>query len=66
MDAKNFLDKYLWAIIGIVIALVMIAFKLVYFIICIALIVCFAILGFKMQKNKVTIKEKVKAFIDKI
>ena len=65
-DFKNFFEKYLWSIIGVVIALIMILFKLVYFILCIALIVGFAVLGYKMQKNKVNIKEKLKAFIDKI
>lgn len=65
-DLKNFFEKYLWSIIGVVVALLLILFRLVYFILCIALIVGFAILGYRMQKNKVNIKEKLKAFIDKI
>ncbi|MBR4111224.1 MAG: hypothetical protein IKK43_06045 [Clostridia bacterium] len=65
-DLKNFFEKYLWAIIGAAVALIMIIFRLVYFILCIALIAGFAVLGYKMQKNKVNIKEKLKAFIDKI
>lgn len=69
MDANNFkkfFDKYAWAIIGALLAIVIIAFRVVYFVLCVALIVGFAVLGFRMQKNKVTIKEKIKAFIDKI
>lgn len=65
-DFKKFLDKYAWSIIGALLALIMIAFRLVYFVFCVALIVGFAVLGFRMQKNKVNIKEKIKSFIDKI
>lgn len=69
MDANNFkkfMDKYAGAIIGALFALIILALKLLNFVLAIGLIVSFAMLGSKMQKNKATIKEKVKAFIDKI
>lgn len=69
MDAnkmKEFFDKYLWAIIGGLLALIMIIFNIVYFALCIALIVGMAMLGYNMQKNKVSLKEKLKAFVDKL
>ena len=69
MDANNlkkFLDKYAWSIIGALVAILILIFKLLDFVLALSLIIGFAVLGFKMQKNKATIKEKVKAFIDKI
>ena len=65
MNSKEFLDKYLGIIIGIVVALLVIAFNLVYIFECIALIVLAAWLGKYIQANKENVKEKLKNLIDK-
>lgn len=65
MSAKEFLDRYLGMIIGIIIALLIIAFNLVFEFECLALIVVCAWLGYYIQKNKPDVKERLKRWIDK-
>lgn len=65
MSFKEFSDKYLGIIIGIIIAILIIAFGLIYVFECIALIVVAAWLGKYIQSNKEVVKEKLKNLIDK-
>lgn len=65
MNSKEFLERYLGMIIGIIVALLVIAFKLVYIFECIALVIVAAWLGKYVQANKESVKEKLKTWIDK-
>lgn len=65
MTFKDFVDKYLGMIIGILIAIVAIAFGFVYVVECIAVIVFAGWLGKYIQENKESVKEKLKNLIDK-
>lgn len=65
MTFKDFADKYLGMIIGVIIAILCIAFNLVYVAECIILIVFAGWLGKYVQNNKETVKEKLKSWIDK-
>jgi len=65
MNSKEFLDNYLGMIVGIVIAILLIAFNLVNVIVYIGVIVFAGWLGKYVQQNKDSVKEKLKAFIDK-
>ena len=66
MTFKDFMDKYLGMIIGVIVALILIAFNLVEAVLCIALIVGCAYLGKYVQKNKSVVKDKLKSVIDKM
>ena len=66
MTFKEFMDKYIGMIIGIIIALLLIGFNMVYAVECIIIIVAFAWLGKYIQKNKDKVKEKLKGYIDKM
>ena len=65
MNSREFLDKYLGMIIGIIIAVLAIAFGFVYVVECVAIIVFAAWLGKYIQENKESLKEKLKSLIDK-
>ncbi|MBO5143320.1 MAG: DUF2273 domain-containing protein [Clostridia bacterium] len=65
MNSREFLDKYLGMIIGIIIAVLAIAFGFVYVVECVAIIVFAAWLGKYIQENKESVKEKLKSLIDK-
>lgn len=65
MSFKEFTDRYLGMIIGIIIALLLIAFGLVDIFVYIAVIIGAAWLGRYVQTNKEAVKEKLKGFIDK-
>lgn len=65
MNSREFFDRYLGMIIGIIIAVLVIMFHLVYFVECIALIVGAAWLGKYIQANKEKVKENLKNMIDK-
>ena len=65
MNSKEFLDNYLGMIVGIVIAILLIAFNLVNVIVYIGVIIFAGWLGKYVQQNKDSVKEKLKAFIDK-
>lgn len=58
--------NYLGAIIGAVIGLLLVILRVWEFILSIAIIVGFGMLGAYVQRNKSSIKEKLKNFIDKI
>ena len=65
-DFKKFINQYKGAIIGIIIAIVLLATRLYDVIIGILLILAVAIIGNYVQQNKDDVKEKKKKFIDKM
>ena len=65
-DFKKFISQYKGAIIGIIIAIVLLATKLYDVIIGIFLILAGEIIGNYVQQNKDDVKAKLKKFIDKI
>lgn len=65
MNSKEFLDKYLGVLIGVAIALLLIAFNLVNILVYIGVIILGGWLGKYVQQNKDSVKEKLKALIDK-
>jgi uncharacterized membrane protein len=65
-DFKKFINQYKGAIIGIIIAIVLLATRLYDVIIGILLILAGAIIGNYVQQNKDDVKAKLKKFIDKM
>ena len=65
-DFKNFFNKYKGGIIGIIIAILLLIFKLDRIIIGIIIILVCMFLGNYIQKNKQDVKEKLKKFIDRM
>ena len=65
-DFKKFINQYTGAIIGIIIAIVLLATRLYDVIIGILLILAGAIIGNYVQQNKDDVKAKLKKFIDKM
>ena len=65
MNFKEFVDKYIGMLIGILIALVLILLVNEVTLIKIAIIVLGAIVGKYVQDNKDSVKEKLKNLIDK-
>lgn len=63
---KNFISRYLGAIIGIIIAILILCTKLYDFIIGCIVIILGAIIGNYIQQNKYIVKEKLKNFIDRL
>lgn len=67
MDSfKNFWNDYKGAIIGAIIAVLILATKLYMLIISIILIVMGAIVGNYIQRNEFEVKEQLKRFIDRV
>lgn len=62
---KKFLFEYRGAIIGGIIAIVIVATKFYELILCIVLVLLGIIAGNYIQKNKFDVKEKIKEFIDR-
>lgn len=65
-DFKEFVSKYKGAIIGAIIALILLCTRLYRLVIGIILITIGIFAGNYIQKNKYEVKEKLKRFIDKI
>ena len=65
-DFKKFINQYKGAIIGIIIAIVLLETRLYDVIIGILLILAGAIIGNYVQQNKDYVKAKLKKFIDKM
>ena len=65
-DFKKFINQYKGAIIGIIIAIVLLSTRLYDVIIGILLILAGAIIGNYVQQNKDDVKAKLKKFIDKM
>lgn len=63
---KNFWNNYKGAIIGAVIAILILTTRLYMLIISIILIVMGAIIGNYVQQNKFEVKERLKNFIDRV
>ena len=62
-DIKNFLSKYKGAIIGVIVAIIILATRLYEVIVGILLILAGAFVGNYIQQNKEDVKEKLKKFI---
>ena len=65
-DFKKFVTKYAGAIIGVLVAIILLCTSLYKFIIWAVLIVEFGYFGYYIQCNKESVKEKVKNFIDRL
>lgn len=65
-DIKNFLNKYKGAIIGVIVAIIILATRLYEVIVGILLILAGAFVGNYIQQNKDEVKDKTKKFIDKM
>ena len=65
-DIKNFLSKYKGAIIGVIVAIIILATRLYEVIVGILLILAGSFVGNYIQQNKDEVKEKTKKFIDKM
>ena len=65
-DFKKFINQYKGAIIGIIIAIVLLATRLYDVIIGILIILAGAFVGNYVQQNKDDVKAKLKKFIDKM
>ena len=63
---KNFITKYRGAIIGVIIAILILCTKIYELILAIILLFIGAIVGNYVQQNKYDVKEKLKNFIDKL
>ena len=63
---KNFLSQYKGAIIGIIIAILILCTKLYDLLIACVVIILGAIIGNYVQQNKYSVKEKLKNFIDRL
>lgn len=67
MDSfKEFITKYRGAIIGVIIAILILCTRLYELIIAIVLIFLGAVIGNYVQQNKYEVKEKLKNFIDRL
>lgn len=65
-DIKNFISKYKGAIIGVIVAIIILATRLYEVIVGILLILAGAFVGNYIQQNKDEVKDKTKKFIDKM
>ncbi len=65
-EFKDFLMKYRGAIIGIIVAILILCTRLYELIITIVVIFIGAIVGNYIQQNKFEVKEKLKNFIDRL
>ncbi len=65
-EIKNFIKNYRGALIGIVIAILILLTNLYKLFVAIILIVLGAFVGNYVQQNKYDVKEKLKKFIDRI
>ena len=63
---KNFITKYMGAIIGIIVAILILCTKLYEFIIGCIVIILGAFIGNYVQQNKDDVKTKLKGWIDKM
>ncbi len=63
---KNFLTKYRGAIIGIIVAILILCTRLYQLILAIILLFIGAVVGNYIQQNKYDVKEKIKNFIDRL
>ncbi len=64
-DLNKIVENYGGAIIGGIVALILCFTRLYKLLIVVVVIIAGALIGNYVQKNKETVKEKLKAFIDK-
>ena len=64
-DFKNFLLKYRGALIGLLIAILLLALQIYKVIVAIIIIIVCMIAGNFIQQNKELVKDKMKDFIDR-
>lgn len=65
-NIKDFWNNYKGAIIGIVIAILVLATRIYNFILAVVLLIIGAFAGNYIQQNKDSVKEKIKNFIDRM
>ncbi len=65
-DFKKFINQYKGAIIGVIIAIILLVTRLYDVIIAILIILAGALVGNYVQQNKDDVKAKLKKFIDKM
>ncbi len=65
-NVKSFFNQYKGAIIGVIIAILILCTRLYKLIIAIVLIYIGAVIGNYIQQNKSDVKEKLKKFIDRL
>ena len=65
-DFKNFITNYRGAIIGVIVALLILFTRLHKLIIAVVIIIAGAFVGNYIQQNKYEVKEKIKTFIDRV
>ena len=65
-EFKKFLNKYKGAIIGVIVAIIVLATRLYELIVGVLLVLAGAIVGNYVQQNKEDVKAKLKKFIDKM
>lgn len=65
-ELKKFISQYRGAIIGIIIAIIILATRLYALIVGILLIIAGAFIGNYVQQNKEDVKGKLKKFIDRM
>ena len=63
---KEFLSKYIGAIIGIIVAILILCTRLYELILALVLVGLCAVAGNYIQQNKDDVKDKLKKFIDKL
>lgn len=66
MDLKEFWNTYKGAIVGIIIAILVLVTRLHDLILAIVILVLGALIGNYVQQNKEDVKNKLKSFIDKM
>ena len=65
-DFKKFISEYRGAIIGVIVAIIILATRLYSLIVVILLILAGAFVGNYVQQNKDDVKAKLKKFIDRM
>lgn len=65
-NIKDFWNNYKGAIIGIVLAILILATRIYNFILAVTVLVMGAFIGNYIQQNKENVKEKIKNFIDRM
>lgn len=65
-NIKDFWNNYKGAIIGIIIAILILATRIYNFILAVVLLIIGAFAGNYIQQNKDSVKEKIKNFIDRM